>query len=283
MSNAVLGLRIKQQLTLTPRLQQSVKLLQLSALSDLYSALVRSPHPAGVTALDPYLAALAAYVTVIGLSGRPRWRNWFALAIVFYCLTSVVLAPHYTPLHLGLLFLPELGGAVLTAIAFGAVFSTRFIHYFTLFGMACLAVGIVVILGAVPPTTGLTLAGSALIGVGVGASVVPALFLAGFSLRAANIQRVFAILELMRAIAAFMIVPILLHFATSLDGFPTAATGTALWVCFGLAAGGAVIGVLLYLLGGVKPPAPSVQRFLGGNEPGWESPRLLATIRRQRP
>src|SRR6185437_13378386 len=32
MSNAVLGLRIKQQLTLTPRLQQSVKLLQLSAL-----------------------------------------------------------------------------------------------------------------------------------------------------------------------------------------------------------------------------------------------------------
>jgi len=33
MTNAVLGLRIKQQLTLTPRLQQSVKLLQLSAWS----------------------------------------------------------------------------------------------------------------------------------------------------------------------------------------------------------------------------------------------------------
>lgn len=32
MSNAIMGLRIKQQLTLTPRLQQSVKLLQLSAL-----------------------------------------------------------------------------------------------------------------------------------------------------------------------------------------------------------------------------------------------------------
>jgi DNA-directed RNA polymerase specialized sigma54-like protein len=32
MSNAVMGLRLKQQLTLTPRLQQSVKLLQLSAL-----------------------------------------------------------------------------------------------------------------------------------------------------------------------------------------------------------------------------------------------------------
>ena len=32
MSNAIMGLRLKQQLTLTPRLQQSVKLLQLSAL-----------------------------------------------------------------------------------------------------------------------------------------------------------------------------------------------------------------------------------------------------------
>ena len=32
MTQAGLGLRLKQQLTLTPRLQQSVKLLQLSAL-----------------------------------------------------------------------------------------------------------------------------------------------------------------------------------------------------------------------------------------------------------
>ncbi len=87
------------------------KLLQLSSLNDLYSALVRSPHPAGVTALDPYLAALAAYVTVIGLSGRPRWRNWFALAIIFYCLTSVVLA-HDTSTVLSLLITLALGAAV---------------------------------------------------------------------------------------------------------------------------------------------------------------------------
>jgi hypothetical protein len=111
----------------------------------------------------------------------------------------------------------------------------------------------VVIRGAVPPATGLPLAGSALIGIGVGASVTPALFLAGFSLRAASIQRVFAILELMRAMAAFMIVPILLHFATSLAGFPTPAMSTSLLVCFGPAVGGAVVGILLYLLGGVRP------------------------------
>jgi MFS family permease len=206
-----------------------------------------------------------------------------AASVSAVALTSAALAQRYSPLHLGLLYLPELGGAVICAIVFGAVFSTKFIHYYTLIGMAFLAAGILVIRGAVPPTTGLTLVGSALIGVGVGASVTPALFLAGFSLRSASIQRVFAILELMRAIAAFMIVPILLHFATSPTGFPTSAMSTALWVCFGLAAGGAVVGVLLYLLGGVTPPAPSVQRFLGGQEPGWYSPPLLAAVRRKRP
>src|SRR5579872_2455576 len=46
MSNAVLGLRLKQQITLTPRLQQSVKLLQLSALEcmqELNQAIAQNP------------------------------------------------------------------------------------------------------------------------------------------------------------------------------------------------------------------------------------------------
>ncbi|HUN32801.1 MAG TPA: MFS transporter [Trebonia sp.] len=205
-----------------------------------------------------------------------------AASVSATALAGASLATRYAPLHLGLLFLPELGGAVLASIVFGVVFSSKYIHYFTLFGMACLAVGILVIRWSIPPTPGLALTGTALIGIGVGGSVVPALFLAGFSLRAASIQRVFAILELMRAIAAFMIVPILAHFATSLAGVPTAAMGTTLWVCFGLAVGGTVLGVLIYVLGGAKPPAPSIERFLGGLEPGWESPALFAAIRGKR-
>jgi len=205
-----------------------------------------------------------------------------AASVSATALAGASLATRYAPLHLGLLFLPELGGAVLASIVFGVVFSSKYIHYFTLFGMACLAVGILVIRWSIPPTPGLALTGTALIGIGVGGSVVPALFLAGFSLRAASIQRVFAILELMRAIAAFMIVPILAHFATSLAGVPTAAMGTTLWVCFGLAVGGTVLGVLIYVLGGARPPAPSIERFLGGLEPGWESPALFAAIRGKR-
>jgi nucleotide-binding universal stress UspA family protein/MFS family permease len=194
-------------------------------------------------------------------------------------LTETVLAPHYSPLHLGLLYVPELGGAVITAIVFGTVISTRLVHYFALTGMACLAAGVALLRDTIPPTATLTLAGSGLLGIGVGASVFPALFLVSFSLRSASIQRVFAILELMRAMAAFLIAPILLHFAVTLTGLPTPAMDIALWICFALAAGGAVAGVLLYQLGGLRPPAPALQRWMDTGEPAWESPPLLAAIR----
>jgi nucleotide-binding universal stress UspA family protein/MFS family permease len=202
-----------------------------------------------------------------------------AAATSAIALTATVLAPRYTPLHLGLLYVPELGAAVITAIAFGALFSTRLLHYYALAGMVLLAAGIGVFRVAIPPTTTTALVGSGLTGAGIGASVVPALYLAGFSLRSASIQRVFAILELLRAWAAFMVVPILLHFATTAVGTPTAAMGTALWVCLGLTAGGALVGICLYLLGRVRPPAPSLATWVRGEEPAWTSTPLLALPR----
>ena len=202
-----------------------------------------------------------------------------AASVAAVTLTGTVLAPHYTPLQLGLLYVPELGGAVIAAIAFGMVISRRLLHYFVLAGMVFLAAGILVLRAAVPPTAGLALAGSALVGVGVGASVTPALFLIGFSVRSPSIQRVFSISEMLRAVAAFVVAPVLLHFAVTVTGRPTPAMSTALWICFGLAAGGALAGVLLYLLGGVRPPASALHRWMGGREPGWESPPLLAAVR----
>ncbi len=60
----------------------------VSSLTQVYDALSRSTRP-GSMVLDPLLAGLAAYLTVIGMSGRQRWRTWFWLAIGFYCLTSL--------------------------------------------------------------------------------------------------------------------------------------------------------------------------------------------------
>jgi nucleotide-binding universal stress UspA family protein/MFS family permease len=194
-------------------------------------------------------------------------------------LTAAVLAPHYPPLQLGLRFVPLLAAAIITAIVFGALFSTRLIHYYALGGLFVLAAGVLVLRATVPPTSNLALIGSGLVGIGIGASVVPALFLAGFSLLAASIQRVFAILELLRAVAAFLVAPLLLHFAVSLTGLPTPAFTTTLWICFGVSLGGAVVGILLYLLGGVRPAAPSLTTWMGGQEPAWVTPPLLAELR----
>jgi MFS family permease len=194
-------------------------------------------------------------------------------------LTGTALVPHHSPLHVGLLYLPEFGAAVIAAIVFAAVFETRLLHYLALAGLIFLTAGILVFGRAVPPTTTLALVGTGLTGIGLGASVVPALFITGFSLRAASAQRVFAIVELLRAIAAFMIAPILAYVATTVGGTTADGTRTALWICFGLSVGGGLVGVALYLLGRVRPPAPDVDRWIGGTEPAWDSPPLLAGIR----
>jgi len=194
-------------------------------------------------------------------------------------LTAAVLAPHYTPLHLGLLFLPEVAGALLTAVVLGVVLKTRGLQYLPLVGMGFLAAGIGVFRIQVPPTQALTLIGSGLTGIGLGASVAPALFVAGFSLPAASLQRVFAIVELFRAAAAFMVAPVLAHLAATVGGSPRAGTGIVLWIGLGIAVGGAVVAVALYALGGARPRTPDLRRFMDGEGPAWYSPPLLAAVR----
>jgi hypothetical protein len=123
--------------------------------------------------------------------------------------------------------------------------------------------------------------GSGLVGIGLGATVAPALFVAGFSLPSANLQRVFAIVELLRAVAAFMIAPVFAHFAVTVGGSPEAGTGIALWIGFGLAVSGALLAILLYALGRARPQTPALERFMAGEAPAWYSPPLLAGIRKR--
>jgi hypothetical protein len=148
--------------------------------------------------------------------------------------------------------------------------------------MVFLAAGIAVFLMQVPSSQATALIGSGLTGIGLGASVAPALFVAGFSLPSASLQRVFAIVELLRAVAAFMIAPVFVHFAATVGGSLRSGTEIALWIGFGLAVGGALIGVALYLLGSARPQAPDLDRFLDGEAPAWYSPPLLAGVRQRR-
>jgi MFS family permease len=204
-----------------------------------------------------------------------------AASVSASALTAAMLAGRYGPLHVGLLYLPELGGAIITALALGAVINRKQMHYLPLAGMGFLAAGIAVFLVQIPSTQALTLIGSGLTGIGLGASVAPALFVAGFSLPSASLQRVFAIVELLRAVAAFMIAPVFAHLAATVGGSLQTGTEIALWIGIGLAVGGAFIGVALYLLGRARPQAPRLDRFLAGEAPAWYSPPLLAGVRRR--
>ena len=197
-------------------------------------------------------------------------------------LTAAALVGHYSPLHIGLLYLPEVArsgdhrhrarprhqkarDALPPARRHGLPrrrdrWSSRI---------------------KVPSSEALTLLGSGLTGIGLGATVAPALFVAGFSLPSANLQRVFAIVELLRAVAAFMIAPIFVHFAANGRRQPRrSARRIALWIGFGLALGGAARR-RRDLRTRRRPPAGPRPRTLPrrASSPAWYSPPLLARVR----
>jgi hypothetical protein len=110
----------------------------------------------------------------------------FGSAAAFGLMSLILSALQATrsPTQVALLFLPEFVAALVTAAVFALVFRTRFIAALPFAGLALLAVGAalatVVVTGSGDALVCVT---TALIGLGVGASVSPALFLAGFSLR----------------------------------------------------------------------------------------------------
>ena len=65
-------------------------LLKHQIANGLYDVLTaRHTDDKRVPALDWYLSGLTAYVTVIGLSGRPRWRTVFWLSVGLYAVASL--------------------------------------------------------------------------------------------------------------------------------------------------------------------------------------------------
>jgi hypothetical protein len=193
-------------------------------------------------------------------------------------LTLALVTAQHGALHAGLLFLPELAGALIAAFALGAVLETKHLQHLPMVGMAFLAAGIGVFLIKVPSGPGLTLVGWALTGLGLGGTVAPALFGSGFSLPAPNLQRVFAMIELLRAVAAFMIAPIFVHFATTVGGSSAAGTRDALWISLAIVVGGSALAAFIYFAGGARPRTPQMTAFLNGEGPAWPWPPLLARL-----
>jgi MFS family permease len=199
-----------------------------------------------------------------------------AIALMELVLTAV--QKKSTPTALALQFLPEFGAAVITAVLFALLFRTRFTPVLAVSGVVLVAAAAALLTGLARGGSTLVSAGSGLIGLGVGASVSPALFITGFSLRSSQIQRVFAFLELLRGIAAFLAAPILLYLSTAIGPSAAAGTQTAIWICLAIAAAGALATVAILVLGGARLRVPDLETWTNG-EPAWESTRLLSRVR----
>ena len=188
-----------------------------------------------------------------------------------------------SPTHLASLFLPFFGGAVVMAVVFGLTLRTRMLAALVFAGLAILVGGIAVGTGVAHGPHSLVALSSGLIGIGVGAAVAPALFIAGYSVRVTNIQRVLALVELLRAVAAFMTAPVLLHLAlTTNGGIKGDGIDTALWVCLAIAGTGLMIALYVFVLGRARLQRPDIERWQEDEGPAWHSPPLAAGIRDQK-
>jgi hypothetical protein len=181
------------------------------------------------------------------------------------------------------LFWPFFGGAVLTAVIFGLALRTRMLVALVFTGLSVLVGGIAVATGVAHGPHSLVAVGSGMIGIGVGAAVAPALFVAGYSVAVQNIQRVLALVELLRAVAAFMTAPVLLHLAlTTNGGVKGDGINTALWVCLAIAGTGLLLSAYVFVLGRARLQRPDIESWQEGDGPAWYSPPLGAGIRDQK-
>jgi MFS family permease len=176
-------------------------------------------------------------------------------------------------------FWPELGGAVLTAFVFGSMFFTRWVPALAFSGLLVLTGTGLLLTGAATGPTALLALGTAGIGLGVGGSVAPGLFVAGFSLPAAQLPRIFAVVELLRGVAAFLTAPLIIHLALTVGSNPASGIETATWVTLGLLLTGVLLVVGTVLAGGARLQRPKIESWLNNEGTAIQSPEIGAALR----
>lgn len=232
-------------------------------VSDPLMPVRRLAHTVPAAAILTAMAAGAGSVALIELAGVSLQLN------------------EVPPGTSALLYLPEFGGAMVTAALFGAIYFTRWTWHLAFGGMVALAGAGAVLSGTASGSEALIAVGVGGVGVGVGASVAPALFITGFSLPSRQLPRIFAIIELLRVVAAFLTAPLLLYAAESI-GSPGAGIEVAVWMATAIVVAGILLAVGLVVLGGARPQAPDVERWLSGEGSAIHSPGMAEAARAKR-
>jgi hypothetical protein len=190
---------------------------------------------------------------------------------------------HQSALASGLAFWPQVAGVIITACLLGLLLRTRFLPILILGGMLLLMGGGVLLLalrpGSAPQATVMAAAG--LLGLGAGATVSPGLYLAAFSLPSKIVGRTFALVELVRSVADFILAPVMLQVARASGGLTNQAAGihTAIAITLMITATLTAAGIALYLIGGAGLPRPDLDAWIVQNRPAIGSPMLAEVLR----
>jgi hypothetical protein len=194
---------------------------------------------------------------------------------------------HAKPLAAGLMFWPQVAAVIVASAIFGAAFNTKHITTLITAGTLVLATGAVG-LALTGRTTDRATAHTAVmlvaatIGFGAGATVSPGLFLAGLSMPSSQLGPTFALVELLRSEAAFILGPILLHISLWHGRKPPAldhGVSVGAWIVLAVLLTGLAICAALWRASGARSHAPDLDRWLGEGQEGMDSPQLLASIR----
>jgi MFS family permease len=219
-------------------------------------------HTLPVTGISTAMVAGAGVTTLV------------ELAVVFLATQR-----HLAPPAIGLVLATQVLGVLVAAVLFARVLRTRWLPAFALSGLGLVVVAGALLLALSPANAVWLLAiAGALLGAGAGAGVTPALFTAGLSAPSNRLGPTFALVELLRSEAAYLVAPVLLPIAMA-AGDLTAGVRHAALVVLVLCAAGGLIALGVLLLGGVRPHAPDLERWLEDGEPGFHSPPLAAAVR----
>ncbi len=191
-------------------------------------------------------------------------------------LLSITVEAHHVS---SAVFWPEFVGAVVTAGLFGRLFFTKWIPVLAFAGLVVLAATAVLLTGTTDGNTTLIVIGTAGIGLGVGGSVAPGLFVAGFTMPALQLQRIFALVEMLRGIGAFLTAPILIHVADTVGSSPASGIRTATWITMALLGVGALAVLFIILSGGFRLNTPQLEEWQAGGPPAIQSPPLFNRLR----
>jgi MFS family permease len=194
-------------------------------------------------------------------------------------LLSITVEAHHVS---SAVFWPEFGGAVVTAGLFGTLFFTRWIPVLAYAGLLILAATAVLLTGTTGGNTTLIVIGTAGIGLGVGASVAPGLFVAGFTMPALQLQRIFALVEMLRGIGAFLTAPILIHVADTVGATQASGIKTATWITMALLGAGALAVLFIIVSGGFRLMVPELEEWQAGGPPAIKSPPLFGRLRSEK-